>query len=87
MASGSSTDETGPPHRIPDSPEEARGRKNLLREEVEGGEIIVASALRKPAPTCERASKATALEECGLNRFGHVSPFVCDVPPAQFAPI
>ncbi|RVJ21357.1 hypothetical protein CN179_27425 [Sinorhizobium medicae] len=53
MASGSSTDETGPPHRIPDSPDGAADpklpRPQGREVEVDGLPAPVESGFRKPS--------------------------------------
>ena len=57
--------------------EEAGRRENLVRaRKPKAGKFLRRPALRKFASTCERASQATASEECGLNLSGNVSPFL-----------
>ncbi|RVJ19682.1 hypothetical protein CN179_29325, partial [Sinorhizobium medicae] len=73
LASGSSTDETGPPHRIPDSPETAprtSGRSHLRKPLC--GDIC--RPRRQPRSQHWIAPKDTAGEGGSANQF---SQFAC----------
>lgn len=41
-----------------------------MREEAEGGEILRQASFAQTASLCERASRATASEECGVKAYG-----------------
>ena len=71
------------------SPGEEAGRREnlLLARKPKAGKFLRRPALRKFASTCERASQATASEECGLNLSGNVSPFLQRHTTANYASI